>query len=71
MNSPKVSIYEVDDWQALYIDGELVYENHEISPQTLLQKLGITFKVKYVDGFNVDEHIFPKEEQTLLNEFFL
>ena len=71
MNSPKVSIYEVEDWQALYIDGELVYENHKISPQTILQKLGITFKVKQVDKFDVDEHTFPKEEQTLLNEFFL
>lgn len=71
MSSPKITIYDVEDWRALYIDGELVYENHEISPEMILQKLGIDYKVKQVDRFDVDIHKFPKNEQTLLNEFFL
>ena len=70
MNNPKVSIYKVDDWQALYIDGELIYENHKISPEEVLQKLGITYKVKFVDTFDVDEHEFPKKEFDLINQFF-
>jgi hypothetical protein len=31
MTKPRIRIIEFNDWEAFYIDGKLVYENHSVS----------------------------------------
>lgn len=40
--TPKVTIVsDGDDWEGLYIDGVLVFENHTVGAQDVLRALGI------------------------------
>ncbi len=47
---PKVTIVETSDWQALYVDGKLKLENHNLSLVEVLGILGII-----VEGVRADE----------------
>lgn len=65
----KFTLLESDDWQGLYIDGELEYEDHEIGIErfvSILKKYGV--KIDYSDewinhddfwSFAVNNH-FPR-----------
>ena len=53
------------DWEALYIDGVKVYENHSVPLDVVMKQLGI--KIKYYDHPEMDDpdhanplHMFPK-----------
>lgn len=38
-----------EDWSGLYLNGKLVYENHSISSETLLDCLEIPYDVRWVN----------------------
>ena len=42
-------LLQADDWIGVYIDEMLVYESHEIDPQTLLDLLGIAYTNEWVE----------------------
>lgn len=52
-----------DDWQGLYVDGELVYQGHEVSVRTLFHFLSIDLNVKFSE-IDVD-FSWLEEEMTL------
>ena len=41
---PKVTFADGDDWNGLYVDGELVAENHSLRPTDVLDALGIVYE---------------------------
>jgi len=48
MNKPTIHILDNgDDWRALYIDGELIDEGHEIDTIFALESLGYKITVDY------------------------
>lgn len=61
----KVKIYTVPegDWEALYVNGELYYEGHEIRIYDLIPHTPIeSIEMFYVSNFNSDEDYFPIKE---------
>ncbi len=48
--SPKVVLVDYDDWQGLYIDGELVLQDHRLKLSEVLSALGIKLETKWADG---------------------
>lgn len=53
----KVDIIEIDDWIALYVDGDLKLSGHTLNPVTLLQAVGVTASHQYID-FDHRKHEF-------------
>lgn len=51
-----IVLREVDDWVAVYKDGERVYEGHSVTPWMLLEVLGIEHTRTYYeeDDYDVD-----------------
>lgn len=48
----KVVFVNSDDWQGMYVDGRLEYENHTISSFDMMNVLG-----KSADGYSFEEEI--------------
>jgi hypothetical protein len=48
-NRPQVTIVSGDDWEGLYINGELIEESHHIGVDDVLGYLGIPCDVIYPD----------------------
>ncbi len=46
----EVVIVDADDWQGLYVNGKLQYENHEIRPDEILKILGINYRIIECDS---------------------
>lgn len=42
--APKVTFADGDDWNGLYVDGELMAENHSLRPTDVLDALGIPYE---------------------------
>lgn len=42
-------VYGDADWSGMYIDGKLVYENHTMDYETVLEVLGIEYTDTYID----------------------
>lgn len=58
-----IVIRQVDDWIAVYKDGEMVYQNHSCPLTEGLLALGIEFKHDYRDYYNPFESVgefFPE-----------
>ena len=66
---PTISLYRVDDWEALYIDGKLVKEGHSVETEDVLDVLGIEYTSEYLDDFDPDTHDFLKDESQFLLQF--
>jgi hypothetical protein len=49
MVNAKFTFVEGDDWVGLYMDGELVYEGHSISPAYLAELLDADFERIWAD----------------------
>lgn len=47
--APVITLVAADDWQGLYIDGELGIEGHQLTAAEVLAALGIELLVKWVD----------------------
>lgn len=50
---PKFFILRAEDWQGLYIDGELVHEDHSVDAETLADYAGLDFDTVYEDGLDL------------------
>lgn len=51
----KIDIVQADDWEALYIDGESVYQGHSIQLATFVKALrerGLDLKVRFCSANN-------------------
>ncbi len=66
----KISIYKVEDWQALYIDGKKVFENHTITPEDILDAMNIEYTSTYIDNFDVDADYIPATEDEILEKYY-
>ena len=44
-----ITIVNGSDWIGIYIDGQLVYENHDIEPERLLDLVNVTYESCQVD----------------------
>jgi hypothetical protein len=52
----KIRLLDLDDWKALYIDGKVVMQNHELNISDVIQMIApdADFKVAYLDSDEVD-----------------
>lgn len=50
-----IHLREVDDWIAVYKDGELAYEGHSIDPSMLLDVVDVPYSRKYFESGEYDE----------------
>jgi hypothetical protein len=39
-----IVIADADDWKGLYIDGKLIYQDHEIRPATIFREVTKRYK---------------------------
>jgi len=61
----KVKIYTVPegDWEALYVDGKLYYENPKITIYDLIPHTPIeSIEIIHIANFDSDEDYFPMKE---------
>jgi hypothetical protein len=61
----KVKIYTVPegDWEALYVDGELCMEGHDITIYDLIPHTPIeSLEIIHITNFDSDEDSFPMKE---------
>lgn len=49
MKKNKITFVDSDDWEGLYINGELVLENHSLRIYDVLKALGIKYEVINAD----------------------
>lgn len=56
---------EDGDWSGLYVNGELVYQNHRISADDVLEALGIEYETRGIDLG--DGGSFPQDYKDLKN----
>ncbi len=52
----KVTFVLGDDWTGLYIDDELVIENHSLSAGQVLKAIGVEFNTIVADEDWLEEH---------------
>jgi hypothetical protein len=52
----KFALVRIDDWEALYIDGEMAYEGHQVRPTDVFRALGLE-----VEGVVLDEAVAERE----------
>jgi hypothetical protein len=48
MNKQTVTIYRLDDWIAMYVDGKLAIQQHSLRPEEVLDLLGVKYTSTYV-----------------------
>lgn len=57
-----VLVTNYDDWEGLYIDGELVLEGHEVRKEEMFEKLGINYtEVEAAEGWLESIGRLPKK----------
>lgn len=65
----RLTLVNADDWQALYVDGKLVYQHHEVDLVHWLEKLGLV-KIDEVwadnDPYLKEKNHFPEEMRALI-----
>lgn len=67
----EVTIANFDDWQGIYIDGKLIYENHDLSYKDVLNALKYSYETLEVPMDDLDLGHLPKnlfELEELLGE---
>jgi len=45
----RVFLAEAENWQAVYIDGELLYQDHRVDLETVVEALGHEFESRWFD----------------------
>lgn len=69
LKQPRLTLVNADDWQALYVDGKLAYQHHEVDLVHWLEKLGLV-KIDEVWADNdpyLEEHAgFPSEMRAII-----
>jgi hypothetical protein len=65
--APEVVVVSGDNWGGLYVDGNLVYEHHNVDREDLMEILGIPFREEYIEQFQLDELEFmPKKLEDVM-----
>lgn len=62
----QIDIVRLDDWEGLYVDGELFYEGHEIGYNRLLQCVEDNNEYDFTMSHNI--HWLTKEQEAKINE---
>lgn len=61
----KIELFWGDDWEGLYINGKLVYENHIISASTVLEILEAwdvkAARIEIDDGWIMNRGTLPED----------
>lgn len=52
-----IHIAQLEDWEAVYVDGKLIYEDHRIDAYTMAGLLGFTPTIKWHDKWDIDEYL--------------
>jgi hypothetical protein len=70
MNKPVATFVITDDWEALYVDGKCIVQDHELTEGRILQALGrpersllgvLGYETKHIyaeDHKRLDEHLY-------------
>ena len=61
----KVVIADFDDWQGIYINGKLAYENHSLYYKDVLKALNQPYKQIQVDMMELDIGRLPETVEEL------
>lgn len=59
----KFTIVEASDWFGLYVNGDLVHQNHQMESTELLDAVGVPYDYKYIE--EQDMHNFRFLPNTL------
>lgn len=66
---PRLTLIHADDWQALYVDGKIAYQHHEVDLVHWLEKLNLV-KIDEVwadnDPYLKENNRFPDEMRALI-----
>ena len=63
MSKVRIYIIPEGDWEALYVDGKLYMENHEIRIYDLIPHTPIEdIQIIHISNFDSDEDFFPMKE---------
>jgi len=69
LKQPRLTLVNCDDWQALYVDGKLVYQHHEVDLVSWLEKLNL-LKIDEVwaedDPYLKENARFPNEMRAII-----
>ena len=49
MTNRQITLAKCDDWEGLYIDGEMKYQNHKVRISDFCEALGIELKEVWAD----------------------
>ena len=60
-----VIIASFDDWNGIYIDGKLMYENHSLHHRDVLEALNIKYETIEVDMMELDIGHLPNTVEEL------
>lgn len=69
MKHPRLTIAHADDWTALYVDGKLVEQHHEVDIIDWLEKLNLVHIDEVwaeKDPFLMENGHFPEEMRALI-----
>jgi hypothetical protein len=52
----QIRLIDIDDWKALYIDGKVVMQNHELNISDVIRMIApdADFKIAYLDSDEID-----------------
>jgi len=66
----KIRLIEIDDWQALYIDGKCVLQNHTLELSGVIKRIApdADFKVAYLSGDEIRGGWCPQNWSKKLEE---
>jgi hypothetical protein len=63
----EIVLVPLDNWIGLYIDGQIVFQGHSLPPSTLLDLLGIPYKVLDAnEKFYFDEGSLPDRKEEVV-----
>ena len=61
----EVVVANFDDWQGIYVDGKLKYENHSLHYRDILEAIGQDFENLQVDMMELDLGRLPETVEEL------
>lgn len=65
----KVTIFEMEDWESLYVDGDHIDDHHHVLEKWMeeeLKSLGYEFETIYLENGNYMGYDFPNRVEDVL-----
>lgn len=62
----RITVTNFDDWQGIYVNGELKYENHRLNARDILEAIGAEYNYVELDMEELDIGRLPDTEEELM-----